>query len=122
MSTPTFVGMPPFPAAAREALRDVQLRANLGRATATIRDKRLRAIAELDDWEALRQAGAAIKDDVLTRLPDLLLQLEAAVQAAGGVVHWARDADEANTIVAGIAKQHQAKEIIKVKSMATQEI
>jgi L-lactate dehydrogenase complex protein LldF len=120
--TPTFVGMPAFPQAAREALRDGQLRANLGRATATIRDKRLRAIAEMDDWEALRRAGAAIKDDVLARLPDLLLQLEERVVAAGGVVHWARDAAEANAIVAGIARQHAATEIVKVKSMATQEI
>ncbi len=122
MSTPTFLGMPPFPAAAKAALADGQLRANLGRATATIRDKRLRAVAEVPDWEALRAAGAAIKDDVLSRLPELLLQLEAAVTAAGGVVHWARDAAEANTIVTGIAQQHGASEVVKVKSMATQEI
>jgi L-lactate dehydrogenase complex protein LldF len=114
--------MPPFPVAARAALADGQLRANLGRATATIRDKRLRAIAELPDWEALRLAGAAIKDDVLTRLPELLQQLEANVTAAGGVVHWARDAAEANQIVAGITRSHGATEVVKVKSMATQEI
>jgi L-lactate dehydrogenase complex protein LldF len=122
MSTPTFVGMPAFPQAARAALRDAQLRANLGRATTTIRDKRLRAIAELDDWEALRVAGAAIKDDVLARLPDLLEQLESAVVAAGGVVHWARDGAEANTLVEQIARQHGVTEVVKVKSMATQEI
>jgi L-lactate dehydrogenase complex protein LldF len=114
--------MPPFPTTARAALKDGQLRANLGRATATIRDKRLRAIAELPDWERLRQAGAAIKDDVLARLPELLEQLETNVTNAGGTVHWARDAAEANAIVAGIAKQHRAGEVVKVKSMATQEI
>jgi len=43
-----------FPAAARDTLRDAQLRRNLGKATTTIREKRLRAIGELDDWEALR--------------------------------------------------------------------
>jgi L-lactate dehydrogenase complex protein LldF len=122
MTTPTFVGMPAFPEAAREALRDGQLRANLGRATTTIRDKRLRAIAELDDWEALRQSGAAIKDDVLARLPELLLQMEERVTAAGGVVHWARDAAEANALVERIARDHEITEIVKVKSMATQEI
>jgi L-lactate dehydrogenase complex protein LldF len=122
MSTPTFVGMPPFPDTAREALRDGQLRANLGRATATIRDKRLRTIAELSDWEELRRAGAAIKDDVLARLPELLLELEERVTEAGGQVHWARDAAEANAIVAGIAKRHEVTEVVKVKSMATQEI
>jgi L-lactate dehydrogenase complex protein LldF len=120
--TPTFLGMPAFPAAARTALADHQLRENLGRATATIRDKRLRAIAEVPEWPELRHAGAAIKDDVLARLPELLEQLEANVTAAGGVVHWARDADEANTIVADIAREHAVREIVKVKSMATQEI
>jgi L-lactate dehydrogenase complex protein LldF len=122
VSTPTFLGMPPFPATARRALADGQLRANLGRATATIRDKRLRAIGELPDWEALREAGAAIKDDVLARLPELLVQLEANVTRAGGTVHWARDAADANRIVADIVKRHRATEVVKVKSMATQEI
>jgi L-lactate dehydrogenase complex protein LldF len=37
-------------------------------------------------------------------------------------VHWARDAAEANAIVTGIARAHQAREVVKVKSMATQEI
>ena len=120
--TPTFLGMPAFPVAARDALADRQLRDNLGRATATIRDKRLRAIAEMPDWEDLRLAGAAIKDDVLARLPELLEQLESNVTAAGGIVHWARDAAEANAIVAGIARTHEVREVVKVKSMATQEI
>ena len=82
----------------------------------------LRAIAEVPDWAELRHAGAAIKDDVLARLPELLEQLEANVVAAGGVVHWARDADEANAIVAEIARDHGVREIVKVKSMVTQEI
>jgi L-lactate dehydrogenase complex protein LldF len=119
---PSFAGTPPFPKAARDALADVQLRTNLGRATTTIREKRARAVAELDDWEELRLAGAAIKDDVLARLPELLEQLEANVQAAGGVVHWARDAAEANAIVASIVKAAGANEVVKVKSMVTQEI
>jgi L-lactate dehydrogenase complex protein LldF len=119
---PTFLGMPPFPRAARDALADAQLRANLRHATATIRDKRARAVAELPDWEALRVAGAAIKDDTLARLPELLVQLEQRVTAAGGVVHWARDAAEANRIVTAIARRHGTTEIVKIKSMATQEI
>src|SRR5512143_3146662 len=82
---PTFAGTPPFPTAARAALADEQLRRNLHRATTTIRTKRARAIAELDDWEELRLSGAAIKDDVLARLPELLVELEGNVIAAGGV-------------------------------------
>jgi L-lactate dehydrogenase complex protein LldF len=120
--TPTFVGMPAFPTAARAALADTQLRSNLARATHTIRTKRARAVAELPDWEELRLAAAAIKDDVLANLPRYLDQLEANVSAAGGTVHWARDAAEANRLVATIAKKHNTTEVVKVKSMATQEI
>ena len=120
--TPTFVGRPAFPDAARDALGDGQLRRNLAHATGTIRDKRARAVAEVPDWEQLRLAAAAIKDDVLAGLPEYLTRLEQAVTAAGGTVHWARDAAEANAIVVRIARDHDTREIVKVKSMATQEI
>jgi L-lactate dehydrogenase complex protein LldF len=119
---PTFRGTPPFPEAARAALADDQLRANLGRATATIRTKRAAVVAERADWEQLRLAGAALKDAVLHDLPALLEQLERSVTAAGGTVHWARDAAEANAIVAAITHATGAREVVKVKSMATQEI
>ncbi len=120
--TPRFEGTPPFPEAARLALADVQQRANLRRATATIRGKRARVVAERDDWEALRLAGAAIKDEALARLPELLEALERSVTAAGGTVHWARDAAEANEIVVRLVQSAGADEVVKVKSMATQEI
>ncbi|MFL5779146.1 MAG: lactate utilization protein B [Chloroflexota bacterium] len=122
LPTPTFAGTPPFPKAARAALADGQLRTNLRRATTTIRTKRARAVGELDDWEALRIAGAAIKDEVLRDLPALLEELETNVSAAGGTVHWARDAGEANQIVASIVRAAGATEVVKVKSMTTQEI
>ena len=119
---PTFEGTPPFPIAARAALADDQLRRNLRHATTTIRTKRARAVAERDDWEELRLAGAAIKDEVLARLPELLERLEANVTAAGGTVHWARDAAEANAIVTRLVEATGATEVVKVKSMTTQEI
>ncbi len=118
----TFVGMPAFPTAARAALADSQLRANLAHATATIRAKRAAVVAEVPDWEELRLAGAAIKDEVLGHLDHYLLQLEASLQAAGATVHWARDAAEACDVVAGIVKGHGADEVVKVKSMTTAEI
>jgi L-lactate dehydrogenase complex protein LldF len=111
-----------FPKAARHELANEQLRANLHRATHTIRDKRARVVAELPDWEALREAGAAIKTNVMARLPELLLQFEAAATAAGATVHWARDAAEANAVVTDLVRQTGADEVVKVKSMATQEI
>src|SRR4051812_16694833 len=111
-----------FPAAARATLKDAQLRRNLGKATQTIREKRLRAISELPDWEQLREAGAAIKARAMATLPEQLERLEEAVTRAGGTVHWARDGAEASEIVAGIAAGHGAREVIKVKSLATDEI
>ena len=117
-----WLGSPTFPKAAHEALQDTQLRGNLKHATTTIRDKRLRAVAELDDWETLRLAGSQIKDRVMRHLDEYLLQLEASVTAAGGVVHWAEDAREANRIVAELVRAKGATEVVKIKSMATQEI
>ena len=111
-----------FPDAAREALADSRLRRNLGHATATIRAKRSAVVAEVPDWGALRDAASAIKADTMARLPQLLEQLEAAVVARGGTVHWARDAAEANAIVTALVRATGADEVVKVKSMATQEI
>jgi L-lactate dehydrogenase complex protein LldF len=111
-----------FPAAARRTLADPQLRRNLGKATGLIRAKRARAVAELPDWEALRDAGEAIKARAMATLPEQLERLEAAVTRAGGTVHWARDGAEATAIVARIAGGHGAREVIKVKSLATDEI
>jgi L-lactate dehydrogenase complex protein LldF len=116
------VGDRPFPEAARGALDDAQLRSNLRMATHTIRAKRAAVVSEVDDWEALRAAGSAIKADVLARLPELLVEFEAAATAAGAVVHWARDAARACAIVAELVARAGATEVVKVKSMATQEI
>ncbi len=132
----TFLGMPayaprgvghlrgdePFPAAARTALNNPQLRRNLHHATTTIRGKSGRVIAELPDWQELRSAGSALKAYTMANLPRLLEQLEERVTAAGGVVHWAADANEANQIVTGLVRATGEQRVIKVKSMATQEI
>ncbi|MFC9550142.1 LutB/LldF family L-lactate oxidation iron-sulfur protein [Rhodococcus sp. NPDC056960] len=114
-------GTESFPDAARKSLADTQLRANLGAATTTIRNKRIAAIAEVDDWEELRRAGSALKADVMARLPELLVQFEENVTARGGTVHWARDAEEANRIVTDLVRATGSDEVVKVKSMATQE-
>jgi L-lactate dehydrogenase complex protein LldF len=111
-----------FPRAARAALADSQLRRNLGHATTTIRNKRARVVGEVPDWEALRDAGAEIKDRTLRHLDVHLERLEAAVQRAGGTVHWARDGAEAAAVVADLARAHGSDEVIKVKSLATDEI
>ncbi len=115
-------GTESFPKAARRELANDQLRRNLAHATSTIRAKRALVVNEMPDWEALRDAGSAIKADVMARMPELLEQLETNVTARGGVVHWAADAEEANRIVTELVQATGATEIVKVKSMATQEI
>ncbi|MFJ7274226.1 LutB/LldF family L-lactate oxidation iron-sulfur protein [Kitasatospora sp. NPDC098663] len=117
-----WLGSPSFPDAAREALGNTRLRANLKRATTTIRDKRLAVASELDDWEHLRDAAAAIKNRTSRHLDRYLVRLEAAVTAAGGTVHWASDAAEANRIVTELVRATGEREVVKIKSMATQEI
>lgn len=112
----------PFETAAKAAVSNTQLRRNLGKATTTIRGKRAAVVNELADWEELRTAGAAIKDQLLSRLDEYLLQLEKSVIRAGGKVHWAPDADSANRIVIDLVRQQNARGVVKVKSITTDEI
>jgi L-lactate dehydrogenase complex protein LldF len=114
--------MTSFPEAARVELANAQLRTNLRNATDTIRAKRAQVVDEVPDWEDLRDAGRAVKADVMARLDEYLVQFEAAVEAAGGCVHWARDAAEANAIVVEIAQGHGVSEVVKMKSLTTDEI
>jgi len=118
----TWLGSPTFPRAAARALGDAQLRRNLRHATHTIRTRRAGAVGELPDWEELRAAGEAIKNEVLSHLDTYLTRLERAVVERGGVVHWARDAGEANEIVLRLVRATGSGEVVKVKSMATAEI
>jgi L-lactate dehydrogenase complex protein LldF len=117
-----WVDDPPFPANAKRAVNDAQLRRNIRKATTTIRERRAGVVDELPDWEELRAAGAAIKDDVLAHLDRYLEQFERAATARGAHVHWARDADEANAVIASLVKATGEREVIKVKSMLTEEL
>ena len=114
--------LPPFPRSARRMLGNTQLRRNLGKATSTIRNKRAAVVGEVPDWEALREAGRAIKAHTLAQLDAYLAQLEDAVQRAGGHVHWARDAAEANEIITRLIQTANARQVVKVKSLTTDEI
>ncbi len=121
LAMPTYLGMPPFPEAAAAALADSQLRHNLAHATGVIRAKRAGVVAELSDWEQLRSAAKAIKDHTLAHLDTYLLRLEESVTQAGGHVHWAADATEANAIVASLVRAAGTDQVVKVKSIATEE-
>ena len=111
----------PFPKYAKEELKNEQLRANLRFVTHAIRNKRARVTAEVPDWQDLRNTGESVKNYVLANLPELLEQFERNFTAAGGHVHWARNATEANQIALDLIREQGVDEIIKIKSMATAE-
>jgi L-lactate dehydrogenase complex protein LldF len=113
---------PDFESAAKKLLQDTQLRHNVRHATDVIRGKRAHVVDEMPDWQALREAGRRIKEHTLRHLDVYLQQFEDACTRAGGEVHWARDADEASKIVVRIIQSHNEKEVIKVKTMTSDEI
>lgn len=73
-------------------------------------------------WQTLRQAGHDVRLHTINHLDYYLTRLEEQVTRAGGHVHWARNAEEANRIVLQIAQEHGVKRAVKAKSMATEEI
>jgi L-lactate dehydrogenase complex protein LldF len=112
----------PFPEAAREGLDDGQLRRNLQLAVGGMRGRRQALLDRTPQWEELREAAARSRERTLRELPRHLERLEETVTVAGGVVHWARDGEEAGRIVADLVASHGAGEAIKVKSLVSDEI
>jgi len=112
-----------FPQAARAALHDQRLQGALTNLKAGFQFRRAAAFAAFPiAFEPLREQGRAIRDSALSQLDSLLVQFETQVHAAGGHVHWARDAAEAREIVTRILKDSGAKTVTKGKSMVTEEI
>ncbi len=111
-----------FIAKSSEALGDVKLRKALAKAQTGFVSKRTAAIAECDDFPALRKQARAARDYSLDHLPDLLEQFEAKVNAAGGIVHWAETPEQLREIVLRICKEQNARYITKGKSMVSEEV
>lgn len=106
---------------ARAALADVQLRGALKNATSLFGEKRKQAVASIPNWEELRSQARAIKDEVLSDLDRYLEEFVRNAESRGALVHWARDADEANSIVCSLAIARKARVVVKSKSMTTEE-
>src|SRR5687768_3711572 len=115
--TPTYIGFEEYsehvPASIPSAVQQATKRFVRGRAA---------RVAELPQWEELRQMGSDIRLHTIENMDVYLTQLEEKVSAAGGHVHWAETAEDANQIVLQIAKEHNVKTAVKSKSMATEEI
>lgn len=106
---------------AKAALADVQLRGALRNATSLFGKRRLEATRSLSNWEDLRTQARAIKDEVLLHLDRYLEAFVANAEKRGAVVHWAQDAAEANAIICNLAREREARTIVKSKSMTTEE-
>ncbi len=107
---------------AREALGDGQLRRNFRGAMDFLMAKRLAQFPDADELERLRAFGNRVRARALSKLPDLLERLEANLTHNGVKVHWAETVEEANAIVHSIVQAHEAKKVIKGKSMVSEEM
>jgi L-lactate dehydrogenase complex protein LldF len=111
--------------AARATLGDTQLRKNVRHATEVIQNKRARVVGEMPDWQELRESGRQIRQHTMANLDHYLEEFERNCTRAGGHVHWARDGEEAKRILTALVKANAAStspEVIKIKSMTTEEI
>lgn len=86
-----------------------------------VRQKRDKSVNGVKNWEALRNIAAQVKAHSLSNLAEYLEQFEKNAKQNGVHVHWASDAHEHNNIVFNILKKHDAKKIVKSKSMLTEE-
>lgn len=111
-----------FRARATSALQDQGLRQNFRGAMDFLMQKRAAQFPDPEALARLRALGEQIRQYNLSRLPDLLEQLEGSLTANGVHVHWAETQEEANAIVLEIAAEAEAKRIVKGKSMASEEI
>jgi len=111
-----------FSRAAHRALNDPQIRANFRSAMDGLMAKRRDGFPDPVETEQLRLAGGAIKARSLSRLPQLLEQLERTCSANGIQVHWAETPEQANRIVLEIIRQAKGRKVIKGKSMVSEEM
>ena len=86
-----------------------------------VRQKRDRIASAVPEWENLRDRASRIKEDALSHLDVYLEQFEKEAIRNGATVLWAKDAGELNRIILDIIRKHHAKNIVKSKSMLTEE-
>jgi len=104
------------------ALNDPQLIKNIQSAMDTLVLKRKSVFTDPDEIDRLRILGNSIKNNALSKLPELLEQLEKKCTQNGIQVHWAETAAEANQLVLDIMQSHQATRLVKGKSMVSEEM
>ena len=104
-------------------IHDKQMRENLKSGMRTLKTNRKNTIANrYEDWEALREMGRKVKQNALSKLPELLERFEQNALKNGFKIHWASDGNEANEIILSLMQKNSANIILKGKSMASEEI
>ncbi len=104
------------------ALANNFLRQATRRATDRLRHNKYKATDELGSWEEWRNAGAEIRSHVIENLDYYLQQLIQQTEKRGVQVHLAKTPEDAVAVVRDIVKKHDAKNVIKSKSMISEEI
>lgn len=107
---------------AADALSTPDLPQKIERATARLVSARHASFAAFPEGEALRDEARAIRARVVGHLDQHLIRFEAELQKRGGHLHWAATADDARRIVVGIARAHGVRNVVKGKSMVSEEI
>ena len=122
MSGATAIKLADFQANARAALKDPKLRDSFTGAMDFLIDRRAQQFPDLEAFERLRKVGEAVRQQALSKLPELLEQLENKLISLGVQVHWAETAADANRIFLDLARRHDASLMVKGKSMVSEEI
>jgi len=105
-----------------KALHNQQARTNFRTTMTGLMDKRAAQFPDDEELQALREQARKIRSNALTRLPELLEQLEKQLTVNGIHVHWAETAEQANEIIYHILKEADANTLVKGKSMVSEEI
>ena len=113
---------PEFKQNARAALADAGLQKALGRNNPALQARRTAAVANLPEFEELREIGRGIKNHTLQYLDFYLETFAANVEKAGGHVHWCATAEDARRVIAQICREAGARTVTKGKSMISEEI
>ena len=111
-----------FRANASLALKNKQLRSNLAFATNALAQRRKVIFSDPAAFEQLRDQAEAIRRNAISKLPELLEQLEKKCAGNGIQVHWAETIDDANRIILDITRSHKATRVVKGKSMVSEEM
>ena len=86
-----------------------------------VRAKRDKASATLPEWETLREKASAIKMHTVSHLAEYLEQFADHAERNGIHVHWANDGAEHNRIVLDLLQRNNVTQVVKSKSMLTEE-